>query len=183
MKNNQRGVTLLETILVLSLIAIIMIGGLTLYNNANNSSKANKAIREMTAVISGIKIMHANNPSYSGGLNVDAGSTATKQLIAAGAIPPDMISGNNDAIKNTFGGSVAVRTGWPALPPSMIYLAMAYSSVPQKSCSKIVSADFDFRAIMGGSAGFVNKEDISISIIGQICNQATNNLIFFFDRN
>lgn len=53
--NKQKGVTLLETILVLSLVAIIMIGGLSLYKSSSEKSKANNVIRDIQASIANIR--------------------------------------------------------------------------------------------------------------------------------
>lgn len=85
----QSGVTLLETILVLSLIAIIMVGGLNLYNNASTSSKANTLAREINILVRGINSIYANKPTGWLG-NLDSPAT----LIRTGVFPEDII---NDA--------------------------------------------------------------------------------------
>ncbi len=132
----QRGVTLLETILVLSLIAIIMIGGLNLYKNASSSSKANKAVQEITAVASGVRNIYSSRASYTGMLILD-GSPHMKAFIASGGVPSDMVTGN-DSMKNVFGGAVRVVSN--SVDKSSFRII--YLNVPKEACYKMVTKDF-----------------------------------------
>ncbi len=129
--NKQQGVTLLETILVLSLIAIIMIGGLTLYNNASNSSKANKIIREVTAMANEIKGLYASKSDYVG-IN-------DKDLISAGVVPEHMIISPTRA-KGPMGGNLWIDE----VDPASFYIV--FDSIPSGVCHKIFASSASFGA-------------------------------------
>ena len=61
----QKGVTLLETILVLSLMGIIMTGGLKLYKNASESVKTNSAMREIAMTSTRIRDLYTSSKNYN----------------------------------------------------------------------------------------------------------------------
>lgn len=66
----QKGVTLLETILVLSLISIIVIGGLSLYSSATEKSKTNDVIMMISATVANSQnLIASSGSSFSVGLS------------------------------------------------------------------------------------------------------------------
>lgn len=62
----QNGVTLLETILVLSLIAVVMVGGLGLYSGASKETKLNQVKRKIVEISSTVKSVYASNKDTTG---------------------------------------------------------------------------------------------------------------------
>ncbi|MCT4575202.1 MAG: prepilin-type N-terminal cleavage/methylation domain-containing protein [Alphaproteobacteria bacterium] len=135
-KSNQAGVTLLETILVLSLIAIIMVGGLNLYNNANNGVKANRAIQQVSAFSTNIRQLFTSAADYS---DID-GNAGNADLISAGAVPQDMVAGAA-AIRNAFGGTVNLSSVAGASGIADSSFEIEFQGVPEEVCYKIVTAE------------------------------------------
>ncbi len=134
---SQKGVTLLETILVLSLIALILIGGLNLYKTAKSSSDANQAMRQIQGVISGIRSIYSNSNNYEGLIIFYAPIVmpTQKALVASGVIPSDMIKNGYDIV-NLYGARLrAFPTGNNTL------IEFAYPGVPKDVCYKIVTQD------------------------------------------
>jgi len=175
-KSNQAGVTLLETILVLSLIAIIMVGGLNLYRSASNSAKSTDAMRNLVSFATNVKALYGSQFNFNG-LN-------NQVVINAGIVPPGMsIVGAN--ISNTFGGAVVIAPGTVLANAAnagdggltdRAYVvdetfSITYPLVPQSVCYKIVTTD------IGQVGGPLDPVGAANS-----CGAATNNLTFFFYR-
>jgi type II secretory pathway pseudopilin PulG len=144
-KTNQAGVTLLETILVLSLISIIMVGGLKLYRDASDATKSNEAKREISALATNVKALYASQNSY--------GTLANATLIAAGAIPSGMAVYNTNTpptitgMNNVFGGAVTV-----AAVSGTNTFSIAYAGVPTSACYKLKTADLGQTIVLAPSA-------------------------------
>jgi prepilin-type N-terminal cleavage/methylation domain-containing protein len=128
----QRGVTLLETILVLALIAIMIIGGLNLYKNAKNASDANRAVQQIVSIDTGIKNMF-NNGNYGG---LWPPNTTGEMLIKFGVVPSDMISSSGTEIVNMFSSSVN-PISWPGNSESYMF---NYGGIPNSAiCTQILT--------------------------------------------
>lgn len=63
---SQAGATLVEIIMVVALIALITIGVLTYFNSANQSSKVEQTINNLTSLTSAIRNQYATQGDYSG---------------------------------------------------------------------------------------------------------------------
>jgi len=174
-KSNQAGVTLLETILVLSLIAIIMVGGLNLYRSASNSAKATDAMRNLVSLATNVKALYGSQFNF---LDLD-----NEVIIDAGLVPPGMsISGTS--ISNTFGGAVVIDAG-VALAANVVAgsgsltdrsyvddetFTVVYPQVPKSVCYKIVTTD------IGQVGGPLDPADVSTTA----CSADSNTLTFYF---
>lgn len=140
MKNTkQAGVTLLETILVLSLIAIIMVGGLNLYKNASDATKANDSQREITALATNVRALYSSQSSFNGVTNTVINN--------AGARPNGMSSSAAANIGNTFGGTVTIAAAGDggALNGVTVQTDQAFSmiltEIPKSACYKIETTE------------------------------------------
>ena len=165
-KLNQRGVTLLETILVLSLISIIMISGLNLYQNASESSKTNEAIREITSLSTQVRALYASASDYE---------DITMEIVeSAGAVPKGMKVDSSGNAYNTFNGKVSVEaTENSATGASDAWFNIVYNDVPKGACYKIVTSDVGAEEI-NGEASPLNPADAA-----DACQDSNNNTITF----
>ena len=57
----QHGLTLIELIAALGIAAVIIVGALSLYNNADNSQKANTIMQDMTAIQQATRALYQGN--------------------------------------------------------------------------------------------------------------------------
>ncbi len=129
----QRGVTLLETILVLSLIAMIIIGGVNLYKNAKVSSDVNQSMKQILGLVSGMKSIYRQN-NYRDFIIMD-GESQTDVFIKSGAVPKDMLK--NNKVINVFGKSVEV---YPS-NNSLTMFEVVFENVPKDVCYRLVTKD------------------------------------------
>ncbi len=152
----QKGVTLLETILVLSLIAIIMIGGLSIYSNARTSMLANKLRQQVIGLASGVKSSFRND--YSG--LIDGYSDGYDALKNAGVIPKEMYSDKSaSGIQHIEGGEVYLFEESLIPGESSNHFAILFQDISEKVCYKFVTQETGARYIgktfscVGGGAG------------------------------
>ncbi len=135
--SNQKGVTLLETILVLAIIAIIMIGGLSLYSNARNSMLATQTVRQVSGLAAGIKSTFSNMANYED--LISGWNDGYSTLKSAGVIPKGMYSDNNDSgLQSAFGEQVFILGVPDANDTDYESIGIWLREVPQKLCYKIV---------------------------------------------
>ena len=135
MIRKQSGVTLLETILVLSLIAIIMIGGLKLYRDASEESKSNQAVAEVSAIVAGVKSLYVGQRNYAG--------IHQNIIIPSGVIPSTTKTGNHKyghlVIWNIFGGYVSFSDETTDYTDDSFKLW--YTQIPNYACIKLYTTD------------------------------------------
>ena len=89
-----KGVTLIEILLGLAIIAFIIIGAITFYNSANNNSRLNAARAQVQGIISGVESLYQTRSDYAG-LN-------TQLAIDADLVPANLVAGG--AIENPWSG-------------------------------------------------------------------------------
>lgn len=148
-KNNKKGFTLVEILLVVGFIAIASIGIYVVYNKVNSGGKANAEARNLDVLRAGIKNLYGANNNYNG---------INAQIVDQAGITPDVMN-TNPTITNSFGGAVtigAVNLG----TGTNNGFAITYNNVPPDVCAKLVptaGAQFDQVTIGAAGAGTVAK--------------------------
>ncbi len=180
MKNiyKQKGVTLLETILVLSLIAIIMIGGLHLYQGAKSSSGANEARRDLSSIVSAVESLFHGSGNYTG--------LTTQSLIKSRALPQNIVKtwpvdGKEYIYMNSLGKN-AYLIDISSFSSEVIYSVADISD--KNACVKLLMGG-SFSGIKEayhttggpGSTEWHSLDDMSISKALDVCNTNTISLI------
>ena len=179
-KLNQKGVTLLETILVMSLIAIIMIGGLNLYRGANEKTKVNEAVREITGLSTGIRSLYASSADFGGSNPLD-----NQVVIDSGAAPKGMrIVGNT--IMNVFDGSVTVSPEDHQNGATDAVFSIEYGNLSKSACVELASTDLDAANV--GNVGLSHSltADLSPASPGSavaLCPTETGNTLVWIFGN
>ena len=95
----QAGLTLAETLLVLAIGALAIVGGTLLYLQATAGNKLNTGINQFVTLQSGIRSLYAGQSTYTGLTNT--------LMTDSNAAPSDMAVGSGD-IRNAWGGDVTV---------------------------------------------------------------------------
>ncbi len=100
---SESGVTLMEMIAALAIIAVIIVGSLALYTAATSSQSSTQLVSDVTAVRSAVKQLYLGQGSYG------TGSLATT-LIAAKRLPTTIKSdgGTPPALTHQSGSAVTV---------------------------------------------------------------------------
>ena len=129
----QAGLTVAETLLVLAIGALAIVGGTLLYLQATAGNKLNTGINQFVTLQSGIRSLYAGQSTY-GGLDNDL-------MTDSNAAPSDMVVGDGD-IRNAWGGDVTV-----ASISSDNQFTITFDAVPNNACVKLSTLN------PGGSGG------------------------------
>ena len=129
----QAGLTLAETLLVLAIGALAIVGGTLLYLQATAGNKLNTGINQFVTLQSGVRSLYAGNSNYAG--------LDTKLMTEANAAPNDMVNGT--LLRNAWGGTVTVDA---SLANDQGF-EMVFASVPNNACVKLITLN------PGGSGG------------------------------
>lgn len=128
MKKNK-GFSLVELILVLSIIAGITIAAFIIYIKVQDSNYINKESRNIQTIRAGIKSLYINpSPPES--------DTIQNSMIEANLIPTVMLNKNNSLV-SAWGSYV--YTGISSDGNGKLVFAIRYTNVNQKICTGLIS--------------------------------------------
>lgn len=148
-----KGVTLLETILVLTLISIIMIGGIKLYDNASSNAKVNESIREMSMIVNNVRAFCNGKNCF--GLGWDSDFMEYETIEDMGIVG-DLKFDRNGELPNSLGATYFIEaySNW--------FRVDIYALNDKKICYKVLSK--------AKSIGATNIQSYTMSDISTICN-------------
>lgn len=166
LKLKQRGLTLVEAVMVLGVSSMVLAGIIVFYNMASMSSKINSTtnqIAELNGIIHNVYTAAANYSTLN--------NTA---MIDSETIPASMVEGSNiiHKFKNTITLSSANYNGGNN---NTYYITL--DGLPNQACNNIAVTDFG-RLLVGLR---VNSSDITIpatvATINSACEDNDNNII------
>lgn len=99
-KKAEKGLSLIESAMVLALAATVTAGVMFYYQSASDSNKTQSAISEVMSATSAINGLYIGQSDYTG-LN-------SRVLINSSAIPDNYKDNNGGKIRNPFGGDLNV---------------------------------------------------------------------------
>lgn len=162
----QRAVTLMELIASVAIMAILVVGALTLYSSAQSGSNTTQLLRDLTGVSAATKSLFAGQGSYG----TTAALNAT--LIASKAIPSSWtVSGST--VTHQLNGNVTV-TGNAA------NFTIQLDAIPQDVCVKLLSnSSTGWSSVKVGASGTAQTSfPISPVSASTLCSGATNSVYF-----
>lgn len=127
----QLGMTLMEIIAALAIIAAVIVGALSLFNSAQSSNQAVTMLKDIIAIRSAVQQLYLGQ----GGYDNTAGAINT-QLNNARKAPSDLIwqAGANN-FRTPWGGTLGVGSAAANAPNFTITL----TRVPPEICSQLVT--------------------------------------------
>lgn len=129
-KKGQRGVTLLEMILVLSLIAIVILGSMRIYDSVQNNARISRTVSDLSKLVYDVKELYSSKGSFT----TNEGETnLVPEIITAGLAPKYMVVGS-DKLINAFGGNLEISS-WGG------DLTVVIKEIPKFACVKLASSD------------------------------------------
>lgn len=120
----SRGVTLMELIAAVAVMAILVVGALTLYNAASTGSNSTQMLRDVTGLQTATKSLYAGQSGYGT-------ASLNDTLINFKAVPTSW-SVNGTAITHSLNGAVEV-TGDSAV------FNVSLADLPKDVCIKLLS--------------------------------------------
>jgi len=124
----KRGLTLIETLLVLGLAALAIVAAVIFYNNASNSARTNDALAQIQTYSTGIKGLNSGTSNFGTG-------TLALAAINSGVAPRNAVTGTGATatLVNPWGGATTI-TGVTS------YFRISMGGVPQESCVRLITA-------------------------------------------
>lgn len=130
----EAGVTLMELIAALSVIAVIIIGALALYGSATTSQASTQLVSDITAIKSATKQLFMGQGTYGA-----AGTNLNATLIAANKIPTT-IRANGAALNHSLNGQVTVTSNGGTF-------TIALTNIPISTCISLLTSAQDWASV------------------------------------
>lgn len=136
--NSEAGVTLMELIAALSVIAVIIIGALALYGSATSSQASTQLISDITALKGATKQLYLGQGTYgTGSLNT--------VLIKAGRVPTTI---KTDATAGTMNHSL---NGTITVTGATGVFSIAVTNIPSAVCTSLMTTAQDWASVNAGA--------------------------------
>ncbi|HGF5785481.1 TPA: type 4 pilus major pilin [Escherichia coli] len=147
-KKEEKGLSLIESAMVLALAATVTAGVMFYYQSASDSNKTQSAISEVMSATSAINGLYIGQSNYNG-LNADV-------LKNSSAIPDNYKKENK--IMNPFGGDLEVGT--PGQGNNAYGYHLKLTQLPKSACISLATLNLGTSA-----AGYAINKDGSVTTI------------------
>ncbi|MBS1089939.1 type 4 pilus major pilin [Gluconobacter wancherniae] len=165
----QRGITLIESLFVLGIMAILIGGVMAFYSLSNTAMKSNQLISEVAQLIQATQDLNKDRTTFTG---------MNSQILAkTGLLPSKYI--NNGSLVTPWGGEIqTIPFNYSDNGPD-VYLAFNILNLPKEACIKLGMQDF------GGTAQSVtvtnmrvdDTEGLSPVVLVTNCENGDNNYV------
>ncbi len=175
----QKGLTLIELIAGLAIVAAVIAGALSLFNNANSGQKSGQIVTDSVAMRTAIRHLFSGTGNYS-----PAGSV-NNVLAKSSKVPTNIrvdTSTNPVTFNHAFNGTITTTTAGT-------FFYITYNNIPQDACINILTSSSGWPRITVGAtppAGVTqpvaaNVLDTPINAVEAetACTSPTNNIINF----
>lgn len=160
-RNNKKGFSLVELLLVLGVLAVLLVAAFVVYPRVRDANRANSEVSNLTAIKASINNLYASKGGNYTGLKTGVANQAR-------VFPSSMNSGSytdTAKINSSWGGEVTVTapttgalTTDGADIPAGRYFTVSYKDVPEGVCLGLVSgAAGNFSQIKVGSTDVIKK--------------------------
>ncbi|KDU27921.1 major structural subunit of bundle-forming pilus [Escherichia coli 3-373-03_S4_C3] len=129
-KKEEKGLSLIESAMVLALAATVTAGVMFYYQSASDSNKTQAAISEVMSATSAINGLYIGRSDYSG--------LSESVLINSSAIPDNYKDQQNIKIRNPFGGNLSVSAKGTNSSASFGY-HITLDNLPKSACVSLAT--------------------------------------------
>lgn len=150
LKRLQRGISLLEVMLSLSIIAIILVMATRYFFSAQTSNNINAATQQISLLKSNLNTYKATHANYTG--------VVTKDVVTPG--DPDWDSANG-RLSNVWGGTITVAAN---SDPSMYDIT--FSGIPNEAACDTLAGRFGPIGSAPGSTCTANGSSYDLVVTG-----------------
>lgn len=134
-RNNKKGFTLVEILLVVGFIALAGIGIYTVYSKVQMSNAALTEGKNLDSIRAGVKNLYGGSQNYTGLTNI----VLNDARITPDSMRPIPYTVNSNSITNSFGGLVTVTPKVLGSGGSNNGFSVSYANVPGAVCAKLVT--------------------------------------------
>lgn len=128
----RKGLTLIETAMVLAIAAVFIAGVMLFFQNASISAKTNEATSQLAAIQQAVRTVYAGQASYD-----SANGTIVQGLVATRSIPQKMVTTDQQSLRHAFNGPILIEsTGGGA------NFDVVFNGLPSDACAKMLTMDF-----------------------------------------
>lgn len=190
-KKEEKGLSLIESAMVLALAATVTAGVMFYYQSASDSNKTQSAISEVMSATSAINGLYIGQSGYSG--------LKPQVLLNSSAIPDNYKDSTAQKIRNPFGGELQVEPSSSSARNGFGY-HITLTNLPKSACVSLATLNLGTSAAgyginqtapkdvtLGNSSGSsssgstVKTEAISPSDATTSCtNSSGNNTVTYF---
>lgn len=124
-KKEEKGLSLIESAMVLALAATVTAGVMFYYQSASDSNKTQAAISEVMSATSAINGLYIGQTNYSG--------LGPSVLINSSAIPENYKNTANNKITNPFGGDLEVSAS-TGNSSNLYGYSLKLTALPKSAC-------------------------------------------------
>ncbi len=126
----QKGLTLIELIAGLAIVAAVIVGALSLFNNANSGQKSGQIVTDSVAMRSAIRHLFSGTGSYT------PSGASVNNVLAKSSKVPTSIRVDTSTPTATFGHAF---NGTIATTIMGTYFYITYNNIPQDACINILT--------------------------------------------
>lgn len=137
----QSGMTLMEVIASLAVMAVVVVGALSLYNSADSSQKSTQLSQDLTAVRAAVKQLWSGQGSY-GTVNIN------NTLVTAKRVPTTMsvdTSTTPNTISHPLNGTVNIVGATTSF-------TVTATAIPSDVCTSMMTGGHGWFSIKAGAA-------------------------------
>jgi major structural subunit of bundle-forming pilus len=176
-RRRQKGLTLIETAMVLGVAALVIAGVLVLYNTANTSNKTSDALNQLNIIQQAVRNVYGGTAGFTG--------LTTDTMVSSKSVPQKMITAAG-GMANSFNGPVTVDAATVATTDDGF--AVVFSGIPQEACVALGTKDYG-RALASlitdsGSLMAVDQAALPTATDAALaCARPSNNVMTWTFRN
>lgn len=172
-KQRKRGVTIVEAAAVMAIGAVMILGGLRLYDMVTTYFSESQTATDLNVVQTAVRGVFSGAASYD---SLDA-----SVLINTKAVPASLVSGAT--LRHAFSGQITVEPA-DAGGGANSGFKVTFTNIPQQSCVKMLTNDYG-RSLyeMGASAKRTQAQGLPFTAAqaAASCNQTNNALSWTFN--
>lgn len=122
----RRGLTLVESAMVLAILGLVIAGALLLYQNASTNNKISEASQQLAAVSQAVRQVYAGQATYTGLANLNIVNSLPKKMLVG-----------TDGLRHAFNGNLTVESA-----DSGQTFIVTMTGLPQEGCVALATKDF-----------------------------------------
>lgn len=163
----QAGLTLIETIVSLAIVALVIGGALSLYGGASSSQASTQMLSDLNAIRAAVKSLYYGQGGY--------GTANLNQVLVSGKKVPATMSvtaGTPPTITHGLNGTVTA-TG------STANFTVTVTEIPTDVCLNLLAASNGWNSVKVGAATAITTFPITPAAAASQCDAAPTNTIAF----